>query len=266
MEEEEFILIKRSKDKWLAHQVEREEATLNLICFVFAGGSPSFFAPWKSMLPNWINLIPVLYPMREKRIGDPMPKNIESFVDEFFKDNQRLMDKDIAIWGHCSGCLIGMEYARCLCKEGKIPKAFIVSGAEAPPQVLIRLKGDNENRELSELSDEEILRDLSKYQMVEPDMIANETFCKYFIPIFKADLGLFHSYIPKRRPQLNIPALVMNGKDDKSLIWDEVEGWQDYFISKVEFRKYPGEHYFVNDDRKKIIDDIAEFIRLNSEV
>lgn len=261
-----ITLIKRSKDRWLAHQVEKEQATLNLICFVFAGGSPSFFAPWKSLLPDWINLIPVLYPMREKRIGDPMPKDIESFVEEFFKDNQRLMDKNIAIWGHCSGCIIGMEYARLICKAGKTPKAFIISGAEAPSQVLMRLKGGNETRDLSELSDEQILRDLSKYQMMEPDMISNETFCKYFIPIFKADLGLFHSYVPKQDPQIDAPALVMNGEDDKSLVWDTVEEWQNYFTSKVEFRKYPGEHYFVNDNRKKIIDDIAEFIKLNGTV
>ena len=98
------------------------------------------------------------------------------------------------------------------------------------------------------------------------DMIANETFCKYFIPIFKADLGLFHSYVPKQDPQIDAPALVMNGEDDKSLVWDTVEEWQNYFTSKVEFRKYPGEHYFVNDNRKKIIDDIAEFIKLNGTV
>lgn len=84
-------MIKRQKNKWFAHQTENRNALVNLVCFVFAGGSPSFFAPWKQLMPDWINLIPVLYPMREKRLKEPMPEDIETFVNDFFRDSKQLL-------------------------------------------------------------------------------------------------------------------------------------------------------------------------------
>ena len=146
-------MIKRSKSKWLAHQTENKNASVNLVCFVFAGGSPSFFAPWKKIMPEWINLIPVLYPMREKRLNEPMPEDIDTFVNDFFNENKQLLNKKVAVWGHCSGAIIGMEYARLLEKSGHSPSAFIMSGCEEPEYILLRLRGDKGERPMSELKD-----------------------------------------------------------------------------------------------------------------
>ena len=254
-------MIKRTKNKWFAHQTDHKDAVVNLVCFVFAGGSPSFFAPWKQLIPDWINLMPVLYPMREKRLGDPMPKDIDTFVKEFFDENKQLMNNKIVIWGHCSGALIGMEYARLLEEAGHSPSAFIISGCEEPEYVLIRLKGENGDRPLTELKDEDILADLRRFQMMDPDMLENEAFCKYFLPIFRADLALFKSYKPDSEPKMSCPAIVMNGTEDKSLKWDVVEQWQNYFNTEVVFKNYPGEHYFVNDQKEKIVREITDFVR-----
>ncbi|SHM60482.1 condensation domain-containing protein [Ruminococcus flavefaciens] len=256
-------MIKKPKNKWFAHQTENKNALVNLVCFVFAGGSPSFFAPWKQLMPDWINLMPVLYPMREKRLKDSMPEDIETFVNEFFRDNKHLLDKKIVVWGHCSGSLIGMEYIRLLEENGVSPSAFIISGSEQPEYVLVRLRGDKGERPISELKDEDIIADLTKYQMMDTDMLENKVFCKYFIPLFKADLALFKGYVPEREPELSCPAVVMNGTDDKSLKWDSVEQWQEYFNTDVEFRTYPGAHYFVNDQKERIISEIADFIISN---
>jgi len=116
---------------------------------------------------------------------------------------------------------------------------------------------------MSELKDEDIIADLTKYQMMDTDMLENKVFCKYFIPLFKADLALFRGYVPEREPKLSCPAVVMNGTDDKSLKWDSIEQWQDYFNTDVEFRTYPGAHYFVNDQKEKIVNEIADFIIRN---
>lgn len=62
-------MIKRSLNKWISHQRITDKGEINLLCFVFAGGSPSFFAPWKNSFPEWVNFIPVLYPQREKGIA-----------------------------------------------------------------------------------------------------------------------------------------------------------------------------------------------------
>jgi hypothetical protein len=64
---------------------------------------------------------------------------------------------------------------------------------------------------------------------------------------------------------MSCPAIVMNGTEDRSLKWDAVEQWQDYFNTDVEFRTYSGEHYFVNDQKERIISEIADFIIENDD-
>lgn len=253
-------MIKKAKSKWFAHQTERMEAELNLICFVFAGGSPSFFAPWKALFPEWVNIKPVLYPMREKRAKDMMPDSIEELVEQFFRENQDLLKKDYAIWGHCSGALLGMEFARMMEKAGKAPTAFIVSGCEAPQYALLRLQVGDTKRDFSEITDEEILKDLDIFNLMDKDMLANETFRQYFLPIYRADLEVFSRYYPEVMPQLSCPAIVMNGTEDSMIKRDAVEGWRDYFSKETIFQEYPGEHYFVNDRKELIAGRILKFI------
>ena len=84
-------MIKRNKNKWFAHQTSNPEAKLNLLCFVFAGGSPSFFAPWKTIFPSTVNLMPVLYPGRESRAAEILPDTMEELVETFSKESGGVM-------------------------------------------------------------------------------------------------------------------------------------------------------------------------------
>lgn len=258
-------MIKKSRSKWFAHQTAHPEAEINLICFVFAGGSPSFFAPWKALFPEWINIKPVLYPMREKRAKDRMPDSMEGLVEQFFQENQDLLKKDYAVWGHCSGALLGMEFARMMEKAGKAPTAFIVSGCEAPQYALLRLQVGDTKRDFSEITDEEILSDLDTFNLMDKDMLANETFRQYFLPIYRADLEMFSRYYPEADAQISCPAIVMNGTEDSMIKRDAVGGWADYFSQKTIFQEYPGEHYFVNDQKEFIAGQISKFLKQAKE-
>ena len=120
-------MIKRSQNKWIAHQRISDKGEINLLCFVFAGGSPSFFAQWKNIFPEWVNFIPVLYPQREKRASENMPESVEELIASFLTDNKHLTDKPYVIWGHCSGALIGMEIAVADISNGNRPDGFIIS-------------------------------------------------------------------------------------------------------------------------------------------
>ena len=50
-------MIKRSVGKWFSHYKHNENAKINLFCFVFAGGSPTFFSSWKNVFSDEINVL-----------------------------------------------------------------------------------------------------------------------------------------------------------------------------------------------------------------
>ena len=61
--------------EWVNHARITDGAQVNLLCFTYAGGSPSLFAPWKKYIPDSINVYPILYPMREKRRQEMLPED-----------------------------------------------------------------------------------------------------------------------------------------------------------------------------------------------
>lgn len=248
-------MIKRSLNKWVSHQQMNDSAKINLFCFVFAGGSPSFFAPWKKLFPESINLIPILYPERERRLSEKMPDSMSELVERFINDNRALLDKPYAIWGHCSGALIGLETAYSEA-GGNPPKAFVVSGCEAPEYALNRLQL---KKNFSDVTDEDILNDLLLFGLMPPEMINDSSFRSYFLPIYRADLGMFSTYKCAENVKAMCPALIMNGREDKMISSECIPDWDKRFTSSV-FETFPGGHYFVNDESEDVCRRICSFL------
>ncbi len=250
-------MIKRKRNKWFAHETMHENAELNILCFVFAGGSPSFFSPWRQLCPDSVNLLPVLYPARESRGKEIMPDTLEELLEQFKKENPTVFEKPYVIWGHCSGSLIGLELAFEQSQAGNPPKAFIVTGSESPEYALRLIPDIRES--FDEVSDDDILLSLKSYHLMPPDMLENPDFRKYFLPIYRADLNMFSKYHYNADKKLDCPALVMNGDADKLLMPEHVEKWQDCFSQKVKFMEFSGEHYFVNDHKEEVFQQIEKF-------
>lgn len=253
-------MIKKSVNKWFSHQSIYPDAEINLLCFVFAGGSPSFFAPWKNLFPKNINFLPVLYPGRETRIKEQVPDNPKEIITQFIKDNHKIFEKPYAIWGHCSGSLLGFELAYTKSLEGNAPIAFIASGCEAP-QYALRLIPQVKNS-FSEVKDEDILKSLIAYNLMPRDMIENPAFRNYFLPTYRADLGMFSKYQHDNKKKLGCPALIMNGTNDIMLKSENIDKWKNSFLSDIQMLYYPGEHYFVNDHKEEIMNKICESLKM----
>lgn len=256
-------MIKRKTKKWFAHAVFHENAELNILCFVFAGGSPSFFSPWRKLCPESCNLIPVLYPGRETRNGEKMPDTLEELLMQFIKDNPDLFEKPYAIWGHCSGSLLGLELAYTQILSGNPPEVFIVTGSESPKYALRLIPDIKES--FDEVSDDDILLSLKSYNLMPEDMLNNPDFRKYFLPIYRADLSMFSKYHYDDSKKLDCPALIMNGDDDKLLIPKNVDKWQECFSQEIKMLNFSGGHYFVNDHKEEVIQEILNFLKRKGE-
>ena len=119
--------------KWIAHSSDRSEAKVNLLMFVYAGGSPSFFAPWKKYLDESINIYPILYPGREIRKNEVIPGSLNKMIRDFVDETPELFSKPFVIFGQCTGSIIAYETAKYVYeKYGRFPLSFITSSMNSP--------------------------------------------------------------------------------------------------------------------------------------
>ena len=95
---------------WFSHIKSVKESRLNIFCFPYVGGSPSFYAPWKRLLPENIGWYPVLYPGRELRKNEEITDSVDELVGEFILDNGDLLqqapvvfsvDRKSVVWEEC---------------------------------------------------------------------------------------------------------------------------------------------------------------------
>lgn len=251
-------MIRRNIGKWFSHYKYSERAKINLFCFVFAGGSPTFFSAWKNVFPDEINVLPVMYPFREKRIAEPMPLTTKELVDDFIRDNEKMLTgKPWAVWGHCSGALIGFEAAVAMQDRGDPASAFIVSGCEAPETALDRLMLSND---FSAITDDDILNDLLLFGLVDPELVRDEDFKNYFFPIYRADLEMFRNYRYDRSKKLTVPSIVMQGTDDKMVSAERSRQWAECLGDQMQYLEYSGSHYFINDHMEEVRDQITALL------
>jgi surfactin synthase thioesterase subunit len=170
-----------------------------------------WFSHYKHNENAKINVLPVIYPFREKRMGEPMPKTVDELVRTFINENKKMLSSDF-----------------------------------------------------SQMTDGDILNDLLIFDLVDADLVKDEDFKRYFFPIYRADLEMFRNYIYDSNKKMEIPALVMNGTEDKMVSAERSRKWREYIGSRIEFAEFSGKYYFINDHVEEISRAISAFILKNA--
>ncbi|WP_029695352.1 thioesterase II family protein [Lacrimispora indolis] len=243
--------------KWIAHEVRHRDGGINFISFPYAGGSPSMFAPWKSEIPETINFFPVLYPGRELRKSDPMPKTVDLFAKQFVDENQELFQNDFILFGHCTGTLLAYEVLLEVRRRfGKEPLYLLASGSESPRFLMTR------EREMEKrgASDEEMIDMMVEYELVDPDTARSVLFQKYYLPIYRMDLNMLSTYRFTSHEKLHCPIRVMYGKDDRTLRKEAVQDWEAFSEDPVEFKLFQGKHFYFAEDKMPLLGYVKELI------
>lgn len=216
---------------------------INLICFPHAGGNKMYYLDWKKNFSDEINLSIISYPMRDELCKTPMPKTIQLLVEMIFAQKKELFLEDYIIWGHSMGSIVGYEMAKKCKKElGRDPKLFFISGASAPC--------DYSNMRIDyEMPEKSLIDCLKKYGGMSEQVYKNREFRDYFFPIIREDFRLINEYYDKDMEQLNCQIIIMNGIEDDVI----KENWQLYSNRNVQIWNYSGGHFFINNEKKKII-------------
>lgn len=229
----------------------RDDARIRLFCFPHAGGGGSFFLPWSAALAPEIAVCPVVLPGREGRIREPAYQRMAPLLDALTDALLPYTDRDFAIFGHSMGSVVGYEFARRLEHEhGRRARCLLVSGRRAPHLPARRAP-------LHALPEKDFAEDLRALNGTPPDVLADESLLRLFLPSLRADFAVNETYQPSGGPPLSCPVSALTGSADPEVTVEEMAQWRVTTVADFRLRVFYGDHFYL----KSRPDDVLAAIR-----
>lgn len=245
--------------KWIVYRSGGENSEVNLLMFVYAGGSPSFFAPWKKLFDTSISMCPVLYPGREIRKNEPVPTSLKEMVHEFVDESSDLFVKDFVLFGQCTGSIIAYETAKYVYeKYGRFPLAFITSSMDSPRyyDCYKALYDENGN----EVSDMDMAKRMVEQGIISKDFLDDKKFLEYYMPIFKNDLKMFECTNKEEPFRLGCNIYCMSGTEDEFISNEGLHDWENYTSGSISYATTHGGHFYIADQKEFVSSEIKKYI------
>lgn len=235
---------------------QKEEFSVDtLLIFPFAGGMSSYFNGWKSSFGKVV-VKPIELPGRGRKTSEEMPSSIEDLVSKLFKEEIEHLRGRVSLFGHSMGAILAYEFAKLFYKYQ--PKraqstlhSLLVSGCASP-------RTHSKMHHLESMNDQEILDLVLSLNGTPRELCSNQAFRDFFFPILHRDLSLFNQYPTSDHPKLDLPLLVLRGRDDPFQSVKEARDWSTFTFGCFEFCEFDGDHFFIN-HAKRVIEKMIDF-------
>lgn len=214
---------------------------IDLFCLPFAGGNKYSFRPYEKFVPSPINLITLEYPGRGARMSEPLLSDAVQLVPDLCSQvMQRISGNPYAIYGHSLGALLAFLLTRQLLAGGcAAPLHLFVSGAGGPAGFLQEKQRHLLPRNL-------LLEEIKKMGGTQAAVLDHEELLEIFEPVIRADLRICDTYAYEPAAPLNIPVTVITGTEEP-IPEERILLWGKETTGPVQFRKLPGDHFFIFD-------------------
>jgi len=211
---------------------------MHLFCIPYAGGNAwSYRALERSVSPG-ITLEGLELPGRGRRGLEPLCASLEDLADDVFRQiAQRGMTSRYALYGHSMGALLALLAAQRIRAAGLArPEALFLSGSSAPAARQVR-----QRHLLPPAEFKTMLRDLGG---CPPQVLDDPELLDFFEPILRADFKAVETWRRSDQAPLDIPLVVMSGKDDDSDAGD-AGGWAAETTAGCRLMEFSGDHFFI---------------------
>lgn len=206
--------------------------------FHHAGGSAAVYHQMNRWFPADWELLLLDLPGRGKRHSQEPLETIGEVVARAVSDLEPWLDGvPLALFGHSFGALVAVEAGRILQSRGHPPLWVGVSG-RVPP-------GFRQTTRLSELNDEDLLRQMIAMGGMPERINAVPEFVTRFLRISRCDLRATESHEPAPdRAPLECPLTVFCGTDDPWAPPSAMAGWSGETRRQFRQRTFPGGHFY----------------------
>lgn len=230
------------------------DPTARLLCFPYAGAGPVVFRPWIPALPPGVQLRAVQLPGRAARLREPYRTRLPAIVDALEEILEPLLDRPVVLFGHSLGGLIAFETARRLQARGRPPAHLFVSGKVAPDR-------PEQNRRLHALAPDEFLTELQQLNGIPAPVLACRDLLDLVLPAVRADFEVLETYQFEPAPPLACPLTVFGGSHDPRTTPEGLAAWQAHTVGAFEHFTLPGDHFFLDSARPRILDVVTRALR-----
>jgi pyochelin biosynthetic protein PchC len=220
-------------------------ASVLVVVFPHAGGSPRFFAPWSSSLPESFDLAGVTYPGRDALLDAPPAPGIPALAVDCASELAPLArSRPVLLFGHSMGAYAAFETARLLESAGCPVAGLVAGGADAPS------RGTAERWHLA--SDTELADHIGELDPKSRAVLAEPALARMFLPTIRADYRLVETYRADSWATVSCPTVVVSGDRDPEVTPDGIAQWTAHTPGGCRFRFARGGHFYLATDPSEI--------------
>jgi pyochelin biosynthetic protein PchC len=241
-------------DRWLAPWFHRPRPIpvprARLVCFPHGGGTAGFFRGWPALVGDDVEVLPVQYPGREERLGDPVAERLSELADLISAALMPFLTVPTALFGHSFGAVLAYEVAVRLSRYRAVPSGLVVSGHPGP--------GLERPTAWHLATDAELCAELLRVGGMREEVLNHAELLRLVLPVIRADYRLSETH--RMTPlALDCPVLACIGADDSEVTAEEVGAWAAVTSVGYGLRVFPGGHFYLTACRRELTGEVTRF-------
>ncbi|SES92628.1 type I polyketide synthase [[Clostridium] polysaccharolyticum] len=175
------------ENKWIFQSKGKAEDGYKLFCIPYAGAGASVYRTWQSLFGNEIKVVPIQLPGRENRFGEKLVDDAKELASQIFEGIKEKLAGRFSIFGHSMGGIIAYELTVLIEEKlGISPDILFMSATALQPELA--------EKHVSRLSDEQLIKYLTRAGGTVGELIGNENFRQVYFPIIRNDYCLVEQY------------------------------------------------------------------------
>jgi surfactin synthase thioesterase subunit len=217
----------------------------------YGGGSASSYRSYVARFPRHVGrVVSVELPGRGKRSHEQYAASISDCAALALEQIDTTSERYI-LHGHCMGALLAFEGIKLIEASGRpLPRFMVASGRNAPRHVNDWL------RRVENVDDRSLFKELQELGGVPRGL--SFAMAQHFLTVIRKDQAMIRDYDPGDR-RVNVPILVLAGRDDKMTNAAALAEWEDYTSKFLSIQWLDGGHYFLLAQSVPIARHIDEF-------
>ena len=225
--------------------------TIKLFCIPFSGGNAYSYSEFKKYLSGNIKLINLELPGRGKRINEPLLTNIDLMTEDLFCQIKNEVSGRYAIFGHSLGALLAFTLCKYITIKGANPPLILFLSGQTAASLI-------EADDRSCLPDDEFINMLKEMKGTPEELLEDNSFIKFFLPIIRADFQSIatYRYTPVNLP-LTVPITVLLGSEEE-VNNEDAARWQQETDRTISIHRFKGAHFFIFNQTEEICRLISE--------
>jgi medium-chain acyl-[acyl-carrier-protein] hydrolase len=244
---------------WVVCPKPRPSAAVQLFCFPNAGAGGSAYRGWADGCHPELEVTWVLFSGRDGRMGEKPYTNIHELVPVLVDAIQASVNRNFVFYGHSLGAKIAFEAARELRRRGQAGPSHLFVGACHAPQLPLPYPA------VHLLEEGPFIQEMqTRYSRIPIQVIEEPELRTLLIGVLKADMRLVETYDYRPELPLDCAITAFGGSTDNTVDRSAIEAWKHQTRSNFQLHIVPGDHFFLQSARDRLLDTIAAELLLLS--